>query len=78
MTDSPISIQNQIYEIRNHKVILDRDLAALYVVNLYTLNQAARCNISRFPPDFLFQWTQDELDILRSQIVTAKQDKINV
>lgn len=78
MTDSPISIQNQIYEIRNHKVILDRDLAALYVVKVYTLNQAVRRNISRFPPDFMFQLTQDELDILRSQIVTAKQDKINV
>jgi len=54
--------------------MLDRDLAELYGVELKVLNQAAKRNIGRFPKDFMFQLTQKEWDILRSQIVTAKKD----
>jgi hypothetical protein len=74
MTDGLIPIQNLIYEIRGQKIMLDRDLAALYGVKLYALNQAARRNISRFPPDFMFQLTQDEWDNLRSQFVIANKN----
>ena len=66
-------IQNMIYEIRGQKVMLDRDLAKLYEVELKALNQAVKRNIYRFPSDFMFQLTQNEWDILRSQIVTANK-----
>jgi phage regulator Rha-like protein len=74
MTDSSILIQNLIYEIRGQKIMLDRDLARLYETELKVLNQAAKRNIHRFPPDFMFQLTKDEWDILRSQIVTANKN----
>ena len=66
-------IQNMIYEIRGQKVMLDRDLAALYGVELKAMNQAVKRNIERFPSDFMFQLTQDEWNILRSQFVTANE-----
>ena len=66
-------IQNIIYEIRGCKVMLDRDLARLYEVELKALNQAVKRNIDRFPSDFMFQLTQNEWDVLRSQIVTANK-----
>ena len=63
-------IQRKIYEIRGQKVILDRDLAALYQVETKVLNQAVKRNIERFPDDFIFQLTKGELESLRSQFVT--------
>lgn len=73
-------IQRKIYEIRGQKVILDRDLAALYQVETKVLNQAVKRNIDRFPEDFMFQLTLKEwreiainegvID-LKSQIVTS-------
>jgi len=65
-------IKNMIYEIRRQKVMLDRDLAELYDVELRSLNQAVKRNIGRFPPDFMFQLEQDEWDFLRSHFVIAK------
>ena len=62
-----------IHEIRGQKVMLDRDLADLYGVELRALSQAAKRNIERFPTDFMFRLTQDEWDILRSQIVIANK-----
>lgn len=53
------SIQNRIYEIRGERVMLDRDLAALYEVEVKVLNQAVKRNIKRFPKDFMFQLTKD-------------------
>jgi hypothetical protein len=73
MSRKLLSIQNMIYEIRRQKVMLDRDLAELYGVELKVLNQAAKRNIGRFPADFMFQLTQKEWNNLRSQIVTAKK-----
>ena len=64
-------IQRKIYEIRGQKVILDRDLAALYQVETRVLNQAVKRNLERFPEDFMFQLTKEEWEILRSQIVTS-------
>lgn len=51
--------------------MLDWDLAALYGVATKVLVQAVRRNLSRFPPDFMFQLTPQELGILRSQFVTS-------
>ena len=64
-------IQRKIYEIRGFKVILDFDLAYMYEVPTKVLNQSVKRNIKRFPPDFMFQLTNEEFTILRSQIVTS-------
>jgi phage regulator Rha-like protein len=74
MAKKTIPIQNMIYEIRSQKIMLDRDLAELYGVELKVMNQAVKRNIKRFPSDFMFQLTQAEWDILRSQIVTANEN----
>lgn len=64
-------IQNKIFEVRGHKVMLDFDLAELYEVSTKALNQAVKRNIQRFPSDFMFRLTIDEWNSMRSQIVTA-------
>ena len=74
MTEKLLQIQNMIYEIRGQKVMLDRDLAELYNVELKAMNQAVKRNIERFPADFMFQLTQEEWHILRSQNVTANKN----
>jgi len=66
-----IQIQNLIYEIRGHKVMLDSDLARLYNVKAKALNQAVKLNANRFPSDFMFQLSDIELTGLRSQFVTS-------
>lgn len=71
MSDELILVQNLIYEIRGEKVMLDFDLARLYQVKTKELNQAVKRNIKRFPPDFMFQLTADEVQNMRSQFVTA-------
>jgi hypothetical protein len=67
-------IKNMIYEISGQKVMLDRDLADLYGVELRSLNQAVKRNIGRFPSDFMFQLTDDEWKIQRSQFVIFNKD----
>ena len=52
-------IQNKIYEVRGHRVMLDFDLAELYEVQTKSLNQAVKRNIQRFPSDFMFGLTSD-------------------
>lgn len=64
-------IENKIYLIRGQKVMLDRDLAELYGVETFVLNQAVKRNIERFPDDFIFQLDEDEFKNLRSQIVMS-------
>lgn len=64
-------IQSKIYEIRDQKVMLDFDLAALYQVETRVLNQAVKRNMKRFPSDFMFQLTSDEWAILKSQFVIS-------
>jgi len=73
MANKLTQIKSMIYEIRGHKVMLDRDLAELYGVEVKVLNQAAKRNIKRFPTDFMFRLTQKEWEILRSQFVTANK-----
>lgn len=64
------SIQNRIYEIRGERVMLDRDLAALYETETKALNLAVKRNIQRFPSDFMFQLTKEEYDSIRFQSET--------
>jgi phage regulator Rha-like protein len=66
------SIGEMILTIRGHKVILDRDLAALYGVPTFRLNEAVKRNRRRFPDDFMFQLTAEELSALTSQIAISK------
>ncbi len=72
------AIQNKIYEIRGQKVMLDRDLAELYGVETRALNQAVKRNADRFPSDFMFQLTNEEVDIWKSQIVMSNSIKMGV
>src|ERR1044071_7735780 len=67
-------IEKGIYLIRGEKVMLDRDLAKLYRVLTGALNQAVRRNRERFPEDFMFQLTTEEVHQLNlSQIVTGSE-----
>lgn len=69
-------IQKRIYIIRGEKVMLDSDLAELYGVETRMLNQAVKRNINRFPENFMFQLTKDELVNWKSQIVISNREKI--
>ena len=69
MSDELILVQNLIHEFRGKKVMLDFDLARLYQVETRVLNQSVKRNLKRFPPDFMFQLTEDEWLTNSSQIV---------
>ena len=60
----PTDIRPLIYEIRGRQVMLDRDLAAIYQVLTKRLNEQVRRNIERFPDEFMFQLTKDEMNEL--------------
>ena len=64
-------IKNSILEIRGKRVILDYELAKLYEVETRVLKQAVRRNIERFPPDFMFELSAEEMQNLTSQIVIS-------
>jgi len=66
-------IQQCIYLIRKQKVMLDKDLAALYGVTTKRLNEQVQRNIDRFPSDFIFQLNNKEAKVLRSQFATSKK-----
>lgn len=68
-----INIESLIYVVRDEQVMLDSDLAKLYDVETKVLNQAVKRNIQRFPPDFMFQLTNEEC--LRSQFVTSNKGR---
>src|ERR1035438_4419172 len=69
------SIQNRIYEIRDERVMLDRDLAVLYETETKALNLAVKRNIKRFPKDFMFQLTNEEFEGLKFQIETLEKSQ---
>ncbi len=71
-------IQSKIYLIRGQQVMLDRDLAQMYGVETRVLNQAVKRNIERFPEDFMFQLTDEELINWKSQIVTSNSIKMGL
>ncbi|HMJ65370.1 MAG TPA: ORF6N domain-containing protein, partial [Candidatus Binatia bacterium] len=66
-------IQRAIYLVRGEKVMLDRDLAALYGVTTGNLNKAVKRNQSRFPADFMFQLTPGEAAALSFQIGSLRR-----
>lgn len=68
-------IRQCIYVIRKQKVMLDKDLAALYGVATKRLNEQVQRNLDRFPSDFMFQLNDEEAKILRSQIATSKKGR---
>ena len=71
-------LQSKIYDIRGQKVMLDRDLAEMYGVETRALNQAVKRNTDRFPVDFMFQLTDEETEIWKSQIVMSNSIKMGV
>lgn len=66
-----VIVVDKIYVIRDQKVMLDRDLAALYNVETKRLNEQVKRNLSRFPEDFMFQLTDEEVRNLKSQFATS-------
>lgn len=71
---SPDEITNKILLVRDKKVMLDSDLARLYGVPTFVLNQAVKRNIDRFPLDFMFRLNNEEAKLLTSQFVIAKKE----
>ncbi len=72
------NIINRIYLVRGKKVMIDRELAELYGVETRVLNQAVRRNAKRFPEDFMFQMTPEELEEWKSQIVISNKEKMGL
>ncbi|MCR5082996.1 MAG: ORF6N domain-containing protein [Parasporobacterium sp.] len=70
------SIRNHVYTIRGQQVMLDSDLADIYGYEIKRLNEQVKRNISRFPEDFMFQLTREEVDVVKSQNVTSPQENL--
>ncbi|MDQ3190949.1 MAG: ORF6N domain-containing protein [Bacteroidota bacterium] len=70
------NVIDKIYLIRGKKVMLDRDLSNMYGVETRVLNQAVKRNETRFPKDFMFQLTKDELKNWMSQFVISNKEKM--
>lgn len=64
-------IASLIYTIRGKQVMIDEDLAVLYGYEVRAMNQQVKRNIGRFPADFMFQLTKEEVELVKSQIVTS-------
>lgn len=67
-------IRSLVYTIRGQQVMLDSDLAEIYGYELRAMNQQVKRNIERFPEDFMFQLTKDEVELVKSQIVTSRDN----
>jgi phage regulator Rha-like protein len=82
MEDQPMLpddiIISKIYIIRSKRVMLDRDLAELYNVDTKQLKRAVRRNVNRFPDDFMFELTKEELANWRYQIGTSNSEKMGL
>ena len=78
--ETPVSleIKSKIYVIRGQKVMLDRDLAELYGVETRTLNQKVKRNVKRFPSDFMFEMTKEDIEEWKSQIVISNSIKMGL
>ena len=66
------NICNRVYYIRGQQVMLDYDLAEIYGYEVKRLNEQVKRNSTRFPEDFMFQLTKDEIDFVKSQIATSR------
>jgi hypothetical protein len=62
-------IENKIYTVRGQQIMFDRDLAALYQTDTRTLKQSVKRNIEKFPPDFMFELKENDIESLVSQTV---------
>ena len=69
---TPQGIERSIHHFRGHRVMMDDDLARLYGVTTGALNRQVKRNSARFPEDFMFQLTTEEVDALKSQSATSK------
>ena len=83
MTDESSSIPpevvlNKIYLIRGQKVMIDRDLADLYGIKTSRLKEQVRRNIDRFPKDFMFELSKDEMENWRSQNAISNTMKMGL
>jgi hypothetical protein len=74
-TLAPYAVDDVILTVRGHKVILDRDLAMLYGLEVKRLNEQVKRNRDRFPDDFAFQLTMQEVTNLMSQFATASAQR---
>ncbi len=68
-------IQERIFMIRGHRVMMDSDLAIIYGVTTKRLNEQVKRNLKRFPLDFMFQLNEEEYESIRSQFATLKQSR---
>lgn len=71
MMELTVIVESKIYEIRGQKVMIDKDLAGLYQIEVKRLNESVKRNIKRFPSDFMFQLTTEEWLNLKSQFATS-------
>lgn len=71
-------IEDMIYIVRGHKVMMDFDLAELYGVETKNLKKAVRRNMSRFPDDFMFEMSKEELENWRCQFGTSNRVKMGL
>ena len=71
-------IINKIYVIRGQKVMLDRDLAELYDVETRRLKEQVRRNINRFPEEFMFELTKEELEEWRNEYASSNRDVMGI
>lgn len=70
---STLQIEKKIFVIRGVQVMIDRDIAELYGVETRRLNEQVKRNIERFPEEFMFQLSREEIDNLKSQIATSRE-----
>jgi phage regulator Rha-like protein len=75
---TPKNIEKMIYVIRGQKVMLDSDLAALYEIETKMLKRAVKRNMERFPDDFMFELTKEELENWRYQFGTSNFEKMGL
>ena len=66
-------IRNRVYWIRGKQVMLDFDLAEIYGYEVKRLNEQVKRNNRRFPEDFMFQLTSDEIDLMKSRFVNSRE-----
>jgi len=71
-------VMSKIYQIRDQKVMLDRDLAELYEIETKRLKEAVRRNLERFPVDFMFEPSKTEFENWRTQFATSNSVKMGL
>ena len=73
-----VRFENYIYEVRGQRVMLDSDLAMFFEYETKQLNRQVARNIKRFPENYCFQLTDEELQIWKSQIVITNSEKMGL